>query len=153
MRLRSDVPKRQHPAPRHLACLQRYNSCSIECWFCYNMAFVSKILVGVSAQHPTIASLLPHCERLMLASRRAISRCRVVFPAAPSVRCRCVATTRLPPFGKGKRIFPPPLKVIYCHVGINDHEGWVVGLYGGTQPKAVEHFFVTLTSPCHRATT
>ena len=41
-----------------------------------------------------VTSLLLRCERLMLASRRAISQCRAVFPAAPSVRCRHVATTR-----------------------------------------------------------
>ena len=35
----------------------------------------------------------------------------VVFPAAPSVRCRRVATTRLQPFGKGKKKFSPPLNV------------------------------------------
>ena len=39
-----------------------------------NMIFTAtpKTCVGVSAQPPTIASLLPHRERLMLASRRAI---------------------------------------------------------------------------------
>ena len=57
---------------------------------------------------PTIASLLPHRERLMLASRRAINQCRVIFPAAPSFRCRCVATTRFQPFGKGKTSSPTP---------------------------------------------
>ena len=41
-----------------------------------------------------VSELLPRCERLILASRRAISQCRVVFPAAPSVRCRYVATSR-----------------------------------------------------------
>ena len=38
--------------------------------------------------------LFPHRERLILASRRVSSWCKVVFPAAPSVRCRCEETTR-----------------------------------------------------------
>ena len=41
-----------------------------------------------------LGELFPHRERLILASRRVSSWCKVVFPAAPSVRCRCEETTR-----------------------------------------------------------
>ena len=83
------------------------NLCTVSVFPCSHRLACTILLIAVTAS-PTIASLLPHCERLMLASRRASSLCMVVFPAAPSFRCRRVATTRLQPFGKGKRISPTP---------------------------------------------
>ena len=110
--------------PRFLRRTPRAPFASIprNCWLCRDVGICWKaplrIRRWIANNSPTLGSvpptcwhyktLLPHCERLMLASRRASSLCMVVFPAAPSFRCRRVATTRFQPFGKGKRISPTP---------------------------------------------